>query len=322
MKALVGRVLFEGRRAVGVEYQHNGATLQARGKQIILSGGAINSPQLLMLSGIGPAAQLRQHGIAVIHDAPDVGEQLQDHFYVRTFWRCTQPITVNDDMASWWGQARIGLQYLLQRRGPLTVSAGYAAAFTRTRPEVSRPDAQYYFINFSIAKRGGVLDDFSGFTCSMSQLRAQSRGWVRLRSADPLQAPAIQYNYLATEDDQRTMVNGLKKLRQLVNTAPFSHFVAQERSPGPQVQSDADWLEFCRATGDTVYHPTSTCRMGLDANAVVDEQLRVRGVTGLLVIDASIMPAVISGNTNAAVVAIAEKAAQMLLEHSESAGGE
>ena len=313
VKALVSRVLFEGTRAVGVEYQQNGVTVQARGNEVILSGGAINSPQLLMLSGVGPAAQLRQHGITVVHDAPDVGAQLQDHFYVRTYWRCTHAITVNDDMASWWGQARIGLQYLLQRRGPLTVSAGYAAAFTRTRPELERPDAQYYFINFSIAQRGGVLDDFSGFTCSMSQLRAQSRGWVRLRSADPAQAPAIQYNYLATEDDRQTMVAGLKKLRRLVNTAPFAQYVAQERSPGPQVQSDADWLEFCRATGDTVYHPTSTCRMGVDANAVVDGQLRVRGVTGLRVIDASIMLAVVSGNTNAAVVAIAEKAAELVL---------
>lgn len=318
VNALVTRVDFEGRRACGVTYKQLGGLISVRGRRIILAGGAINSPQLLQLSGVGPAQQLRKLGLAVVHDAPEVGEGLQDHFYVRTFWRCTQAITVNDDMASWLGQARIGLQWLLQRRGPLTVSAGYAAAFTRTRPELTRPDAQYYFINFSIAKRGGVLDRFSGFTCSMSQLRAQSRGWVRLRSANPSEAPAIHYNYLATEDDRRTMVEGLKKLRRLVNTPPFNRYVAEERAPGAQVQTDDEWLDFCRRTGDTVYHPTSTCRMGVDSSSVVDANLKVRGVDGLWVIDASIMPAVVSGNTNAAVIAIAEKGADLLLRGSDA----
>ena len=311
-EALATRVLFEGTRAVGVEYKQNGVVKTARAQEIILAGGAFNSPQLLQLSGVGPAAQLAQHGIPVVFDAPDVGECLQDHYYVRTFWRCTEAITLNDDMMSLWRQARMGLQYLLQRRGPLTVSAGYAAAFTRTRPELTRPDAQFYFINFSVAKRGGVLDKFSGFTCSVSQLRAESRGHVRLRSKDPFAAPAIQYNYLATENDQRMMVDGLKKLRQLVNTAPFNRYVAEERLPGKDVNTDAEWLDFCRQTGETVYHPTSTCRMGTDSRSVVDEQLRVRGVQGLRVIDASVMPAVVSGNTNAAVVAIAEKGADLL----------
>ena len=311
-EALATRVLFEGTRATGVEYRRRGETVVAQAREDILAGGAFNSPQLLQLSGVGPAALLKSHGIAVVHDAPDVGECLQDHFYVRTFWRCTKPITLNDDMASLWRKAKIGLQYLLQKRGPLTVSAGYAAAFTRTRPELTRPDAQFYFINFSVAKRGGILDAFSGFTCSMSQLRAQSRGHVRIKSADPTAAPAILYNYLDTEDDRRVMVDGLKKLRTLVNTPPFSRYVAEERAPGPEVQSDDEWLDFCRATGETVYHPTSTCRMGLDARSVVDEQLRVRGVTGLRVIDASVMPTVVSGNTNAAVVAIAEKGADLV----------
>jgi choline dehydrogenase len=312
VEALVTRVLFEGTRAVGVEYRQRGVLRTARAREVVLCGGSFNSPQLLQLSGIGPAQRLRELGIPVVHDAPEVGEGLQDHFYVRTYWRCTHPITINDDMASLWGQMRIGLKWLLQRRGPLTVSAGYAAAFVRTRPELTRPDAQYYFINFSIAKRGGVLDPFSGFTCSMSQLRAESRGWVRLRSADPAQAPAIHYNYLATEGDRRTMVDGLKRLRTLVNTPPFSQYVAQERAPGPDVQSDDEWLGFCRATGETVYHPTSTCRMGVDAASVVDADLRVRGVAGLRVVDASVMPAVVSGNTNAAVVAIAEKGAALI----------
>jgi choline dehydrogenase len=313
VNALVTSIDFEGQRACGVTYRQLGDSIRVRARRIVLAGGSINSPHLLQLSGVGPAATLRRLGIQVVHDAPEVGEGLQDHFYVRTYWRCAKPITVNDDMASWWGQARIGLQWLLKRRGPLTVSAGYAGAFVCTQPAMTRPDAQFYFINFSIAKRGGILDRFSGFTCSVSQLRAESRGWVRLRSANPSEPPAIHYNYLATDADQRMMVDGLKQLRQLVNTAPFSAYVAEEIAPGPQVQSDEQWLEFCRRTGDTVYHPTSTCRMGTDPASVVDENLKVRGVEGLWVVDASIMPSVVSGNTNAAVVAIAEKAADLLL---------
>ncbi len=313
VSALVRRVLFDGRRATGIEYTQGGAVHQANGREVILCGGAFNSPQLLMLSGVGPAAPLRALGIPVLHDAPQVGEGLQDHFYVRTYWRCARPITINDDMSSWWRQAGVGLKYLLQRRGPLTVSAGYAGAFVRTRPELTRPDAQFYFINFSVAKRGGVLDKFPGFTCSVSQLRAESRGWVRLRSADAAIAPMIQYNYLATEGDRRMMVDGLKQLRKLVNTAPFSQYVAEERAPGPGVTTDEQWLDFCRTTGETVYHPTSTCRMGTDAASVVDERLRVRGLSGLRVIDASIFPAVVSGNTNAAVIAAAELGADLVL---------
>ncbi|HQP66247.1 MAG TPA: choline dehydrogenase [Quisquiliibacterium sp.] len=314
VEALVTRVLFEGTRAVGVEYTQNGSTHRATAREILLSGGAFNSPQLLQLSGVGPAPLLRQHGVPVVLDAPGVGDALQDHFYVRTYWRCTRPITINDDLASWWRQAAVGLRYLLQRRGPLTVSAGYAAAFVRTRPELTRPDAQFYFINFSVAKRGGILDKFPGFTCSVSQLRAESRGWVRICSADPRTPPAIFYNYLDAESDRRMMVDGLKLLRRIVYTPPFSTYVAEERAPGIQVQTDAEWLDFCRATGETVYHPTSTCRMGDGPGAVVDARLRVRGLAGLRVIDASIMPAVISGNTNAAVVAIAENGADLVLE--------
>ncbi len=313
VNALATRVLFEGRRAVGVEYLLGGAKIMAGARrEVILAGGTINSPQLLQLSGVGPRALLERHGIAVLHEAPGVGEALQDHFYVRTFWRCNRPITLNDDMASWWRQLGMGLRYLLQRRGPLAVSAGYAAAFVRTRPELARPDAQIYFINFSTAKRGGVLHPFSGFTVSVSQLQAESRGWVRIRSADPGAPPAIHYNYLATEGDRRMMVEGLKFARRLVNTPPMRGYVAGEFLPGERVQTDEDWLAFCREVGDTVFHPTSTCRMGEDAGAVVDARLRVRGLAGLRVIDASVMPTVVSGNTNAAVIALAEKGADLV----------
>jgi choline dehydrogenase len=311
------RILFEGRRAVGVEYLQNGQRHQVRAGHVILAGGAFNSPQLLQLSGIGPGALLRQHGIEVVHDLPDVGAHLQDHFYVRNFFRSRLPITVNDDMAHWWGRLGMGLRWALQRRGPLAISAGYAAAFVKTRPELVRPDAQFYFINFSLAKRGGVLDRHSGFTCSVSQLQAKSRGWVKLRSADPLAAPLIQYNYLDDADDRQTMVEALKLLRRLVQTPPFSDHVAEEIKPGPGVITDEQWLQYCREVGDTVYHPTSTCRLGTDEASVVDPQLRVRGTQGLWVMDASIMPSVVSGNTNAATVAIAEKGADLFLANAE-----
>jgi choline dehydrogenase len=213
---------------------------------------------------------------------------------------------------SWWRQAKIGLQYLLFRRGPLTVSAGHAAAFVRARPESKRPDAQIYFINFSTAKRGGVLHPFSGFTLSVSQTQVESRGSVHIASPDPRAAPAIRYNYLATENDRCVMVEGLKLIRRIAAAAPLRDYIAAEEFPGARVQSDADWLAFCREAGDTVFHPTSTCRMGTDARAVVDPQLRVRGVEGLRVVDASVMPAVPSGNINAAVIAVAEKAADLI----------
>jgi choline dehydrogenase len=237
-----------------------------------------------------------------------VGEDLQDHFYARTFWRCNRAITLNDDMTSLWRKAGMVASYVFRKKGPLTISAGYAAAFVRTRPESARPDAQIYFINFSTAKRGGILHSHSGFTCAVSQLQVESRGSVRIRSKDPREQPAIRYNYLATENDRRVMVEGLKIARKICETAPMRDYVAGEYYPGEKVKSDADWLEFCREVGETVFHPTSTCRMG----AVVDPQLRVKGVENLRVVDASVMPCVPSGNINAAVIAIAEKAADLI----------
>jgi len=248
----------------------------------------------------------------VVHDAPEVGEGLQDHFYCRTFWRANRPITLNDDMLSLWRKARLGLDYALFRRGPLTVAAGHAAAFVRTRPGLKRPDAQLYYINFSTAKRGGVLHPWSGFTLSVSQLQVESRGSVRIKSSDPRAAPAIRYNYLATENDRRVMVEGLKIARRIAAAAPLSGYIVKEEFPGAAVQTDDELLDVVRQTGETVFHPTSSCRMGTDERSVVDSQLRVRGLQGLRVVDASIMPAVVSGNTNAAVIAVAEKAADLI----------
>ena len=302
--ALVSRIIFDGRRAVGVEY----GLKQARGNEILLCGGAFNSPQLLELSGIGAGKRLQELGIPVVHDAPQVGERLQDHFYARTFWRCCKPLTLNDDMASLWRQARIGLKYLLFKAGPLTVAAGHAAAFIRTRADLQRPDAQIYFINFSTARRGGVLHPHSGFTCSVSQLQVESRGSVHIRSADPKAPPAIRYNYLDTENDRRVMVEGLKFVRRICATPPMRDYVTDEFLPGEKVKTDEDWLAYCREMGETVFHPTSTCSIG----TVVDEKLRVKGVNNLRVVDASVMPAVPSGNINAAVIAVAEKAADLI----------
>ena len=312
-EALVSRILFEGKRASAVEFIQGEKQIQAKAsREVILCGGAFNSPQLLQLSGVGPGALLQEHGIPVVLDAPQVGENLQDHFYCRTFWRCNRPITLNDDMMSLWRQAKIGLDYFLFKRGPLTISAGQGAAFVRTRPELKRPDAQLYFINFSTAKRGGLLHPWSGFTISVSQLQVESRGSVRIKSADPRAAPAIRYNYLATENDRRVMVEGLKLIRRIAAAAPLSGYIVREEFPGLQAQSDEDLLAVVRESGETVFHPTSTCSMGTAAGAVVDSQLRVRGLAGLRVVDASVMPAVVSGNTNAAVIAVAEKAADLI----------
>jgi len=304
VNTLATGITFEGRRATGVRTARE--RFGAR-REVILAGGTFNSPQLLQLSGVGPAGLLQRHGIPVLTELP-VGEGLQDHYYARTFWRCCKPLTLNDDMASWLGRARIGAQYLLRRQGPLTIAAGYAAAFVRTRAELKRPDVQIYFINFSTAKRGGVLHAFSGFTCSVSQLQVESRGSVTIRSPDPAAPPAIRYNYLATENDRRVMLDGVKLVRRIVNTPPLREYVSAEELPGAKLQSDDELLAFVREYGETVFHPTSTCSMG----SVVDERLRVKGIAGLRVIDASVMPAVPSGNINAAVIAVAEKGADLV----------
>jgi choline dehydrogenase len=207
----------------------------------------------------------------------------------------------------------VGLRYVLFRRGPLTVSAGYAGAFFRTRPELSRPNAQLYFINFSTDKMGTSLHPFSGFTVSMSPLIPESRGHVRIHSADPREAPAIQYNFISTANDRQTVVDGLKTISRLMNTNAMKPYVLSEHAPNPNPASDSEWLDYARAVGGTVYHPTSTCRMGNDANSVVDDHLCVRDIAGLRVVDASVMPNVVAGNSNAATVMIAEKAADLIL---------
>jgi choline dehydrogenase len=314
-EALATRILFEGRRAVGVEYRQGGALRRARANgEVLLAGGAFNSPQLLQLSGVGPAALLRQHGIGVIADMPGVGSDLQDHFQVRFNYRCTEPITVNDMMAKYHRQMFAGLRYLLFRDGPLSIGAGYAGGFFKTDPSLPTPDVQIHFILFSAESVGQKLHPFPGFLASVCQLRPRSRGTVHIKSADPAAAPAIQMRYISDPFDQEVIIAGMKLTRKIMAQPAITRYIAEELVPGRQVQSDAEMLAAARDKGTTVFHPTSTCRMGPDPEAVVDERLRVKGFGGLRVIDGSIMPTVVSGNTNAAVIMIAEKGAAMLLE--------
>jgi choline dehydrogenase len=313
--ALGQRVLFEGRRAVGVEYRQDGVSRKARAhKEVLLSSGAYNSPQLLQLSGVGPADLLKRHGIDVVLDAPGVGNDLQDHMQVRIVMRCAQKITLNDIVNHPVRRVWAGVQYAASRRGALTIAAGTAGAFFRTSPRLASPDVQIHFIPFSTDKMGENLHSFSGFTAHVCQLRPESRGTLRIRSADPSAPPEIRINYLATETDRRTFVDGLKILRNILAAPALKAYCAGEVYPGPGLTSDEELLEFCRQNGSTVYHPTSTCRMGTDPLAVVDQRLRLRGIEGLRVVDASIMPDLVSGNTNAPTIMIAEKASDMILQ--------
>jgi choline dehydrogenase-like flavoprotein len=315
LDALATRILFEGRRAVGIEYRQGAATRTAYADgEVILSGGAFNSPQLLQLSGIGPADLLRSHGIAVLADRPGVGSDLQDHLQVRMQFRCTAPITANDVINNWRYRYGAGIRYMLSRKGLLSVGAGYAGAFFRTRPDLATPDVQIHFLIFSTETAGAAVHPFSGFMASICQLRPESRGTVRIKSNNPSDAPAIQPRYLSARADCDTAVAGLNVLRKVMNQPVMRKLIAEERAPGPQCDSDADLLAYARNTGTTVYHPTSTCRMGPDSAAVVDERLRVRSFEHLRVVDASIMPTVVSGNTNAAAVMIGEKGADMILQ--------
>jgi choline dehydrogenase len=320
--ALTTRILFEGRRAIGVEYRQGDTTRVARAEgEVIVAGGAFNSPQLLQLSGLGPAALLQSHGIGVIADMPGVGADLQDHLQVRLQYRCTDPITMNDVFASRRLRFAAGLRYLLQRKGLLTIGAGYAGGFFRTDRSAASPDVQIHVIIFSADTVGAPLHAFPGFISSVCVLRPESRGTVHIRSADSREPPAIQPRYLSAAADRDVITRGLKLLRRIMSQEAIRRYIAEERVPGPHCTSDEDLLAYAREVGTTVFHPTSTCRMGSDVTAVVDERLKVRGFEGLRVVDGSIMPSVVSGNTNAAVIMIAEKGADMILADAKASGG-
>jgi choline dehydrogenase len=313
--ALAQRIMFEGKRARAVEYKQNGRLRTARArKEVLVSSGAYNSPQLLQLSGVGPADLLKTHGIGVVLDAPGVGNDLQDHLQVRIVTRCAQRITLNDVVNHPVRRVMAGVRWALARSGPLTIAAGTSGAFFKTNPRLASPDIQIHFIPFSTDKMGENLHPFSGFTASVCQLRPESRGSLQIRSADPSAPPEIRINYLATETDRAAFIDGLQILRKILAAPAMKAYCVDEVYPGADVTSDEDVLDFCRKTGSTVYHPTSTCRMGNDPMAVVDQRLRVRGIDGLRVVDASVMPDLMSGNTNAPTIMIAEKASDMILE--------
>lgn len=313
--AFAAGIDFSGQRASAVRYRVGGTPKRARARnEVLLSAGAIQSPQLLQLSGIGPASLLRSHGIAVVHDASGVGENLQDHLQIRLTFEATRP-TTNDQLGSWFGQARLGLQWLLHRSGPLAVGINQGGCFMRALPaEAATPDIQFHVATLSADMAGGKVHPFSGFTMSTCQLRPESRGHVRIRSTDPFEPPAMQANYLSTDLDRRTTVAGVKVARAIAASQAMRPFIRREVKPGPDAASDDELLEFCRDHGATIFHPSGTCRMGNDAGAVLDERLRVRGVTGLRVVDCSAMPTLVSGNTNAPAVMMAEKAADMIRE--------
>ena len=313
--ALAQRILFEGRRARAVEYRVGSSlrTVRAR-KEILISSGAYNSPQLLQLSGVGPAELLKQHGIGVVLDVPGVGNDLQDHMQVRLVTRCAQRVTLNDIVHHPVRRLMAGVQYAALRKGPLTIAAGTSGAFFKTNPRLASPDIQIHFLPFSTDKMGEKLHSFSGFSASVCQLRPESRGSLRIKSADPTVPPEIRINYLATETDRAAFIDGIKILRKILSAPALKPYTVEEVDPGAKVLSDEELLNYCRRTGSTVYHPTSTCRMGNDPLAVVDQRLRVRGIEGLRVVDASIMPDLMSGNTNAPTIMIAEKASDMILE--------
>lgn len=322
-KALAAKVLFDGKRATGVEYTQNGQTITANARaEVILAGGAINSPQLLELSGIGHPDLLSEQGIDVVSALPGVGENLQDHFVIGNRYRM-KPGSPSVNQQS-RGLAMIGevFKYLVQRKGLLTLSAAHVAAFIKTRPELATPDVQYHILPATMdlqkmTETGDMeLEKQPGITIAPCQLRPESRGTVHIKSAQHDAHPAIRPNYLYDPLDQQTAVAGLRWARELASQPTLAQYIEHELEPGAALQTDEELLEFARETGGTIYHPVGTCKMGPDGDtmAVVDDQLRVRGVEGLRVVDASVMPRLVSGNTNAPTIAIAEKASDMIRE--------
>ncbi|MGD0332573.1 MAG: choline dehydrogenase [Xanthobacteraceae bacterium] len=312
------RVVIEKGRAVGIEYVRAGKRNTAHaGQEVLLAAGAINSPQLLLLSGVGPADELRAIGVPVMLDLPGVGKNLQDHLNVNIVQRVTRPITL-DGKSGGLAALAVALQWLLFRTGPGTSNVAEAGAFVSSRPGAATPDIQFHFIPAQVVNHARTQLDGHGVTLHACCLRPESRGEIRLASADPLKPPVMDPNYLASDYDLKILIEGIRRGRDILAAPAFKPWLGEERLPGVAQQSDAELEAVVRATAETEYHPVSTCKMGNDAMAVVDERLAVRGITGLRVIDASIMPDVISGNTNAPTIMIAEKGAEMVLNAGSS----
>lgn len=317
---LAVRIELDGQRASGVLLLRKGEPFRvAARREVLLTAGAIQSPHLLELSGIGDPTRLAAAGIPILHPVEGVGANYQDHFATRMNWRVTRPITLNELSRGW----RLGLavaRYYLRRTGILTLGTGLAHGFVRTRPELDGPDVQYFFMHASYANAADrALDRQPGMTVGVTQLRPQSRGLVHARSPDPHQPPAIRPNFLADPIDRETLVAGMREARRIIDQPAMDPYRANELNPGSEVNTEAEWLDFARRNGQTIYHPIGTCRMGPGPSAVVDERLRLHGLRGLRIIDASIMPTMVSANTQAAVMMIAEKGADMILQDAKQA---
>ena len=315
-ECLVEALDFDERRVTGVKVRHKGRTMTIRaGREVILAAGAVASPQVLMVSGIGAADEIRAMGIKVVADLPGVGKNLQDHLQARPVFR-TSLSTINTEINSFAKQFLIALRYAATRSGPMTMAASLGTAFLKTRPELATPDIQFHIQPFSASERISQPHSFNAFTASVLQLRPESRGEIRLCSADMRDHPKIRPNYLATRTDQHTIVEGIRVARRIACQSPLAEVITGEYTPGAKVAGD-DYeavLDWARNTSTTIYHPTGTCKMGSDPMSVVDSRLRVHGIDGLRVADASIMPNIVSGNTNAPTIMIGEKASDMVLE--------
>lgn len=317
--AYVTRINVNAGRAESVTYRKNGEmhTVQAA-REVVMAAGAVQTPQILELSGIGDPAVLEKFSIPLVHAAKRVGENYIDHFATRMNWRVKNTQTLNE-LAQGWRLGRAVLDYFTRRKGLLTLGTGLVNGFVKTKPELATPDVQYFFMHASYANAAiRKLDHAPGMTMGVTGLRPTSQGSIHIQSNKPDQGPAIRPNFLSTLEDQQTLIDGMKIARRIVGRAALEPYIDHEMSPGDAVQSDAQWLSFARDNGQTIYHPIGTCRMGTDAQAVVDPQLRFNGIHGLRVVDASVMPAMVSGNTQAAVMMVAERGAEFILKDAQS----
>ena len=317
-------LLDAGRRCAGVEFLHEGALRRAAARAgVVLAAGAIGTPQLLQVSGIGPGALLRAHGVAVRHELPGVGENLQDHLQLRLVYKVAGVPTLNQRARTLLGRAGMAWEYALFRKGPLTAAPSQLGCFARSDPGFATPNLEYHVQPLSLDRFGEALHPFPAFTASVCNLRPTSRGHVRIKGPDAATHPAIRPNYLATDEDRRVAVAAIRLTREIVAAPALARYAPKELRPGAALRGEAELVKAAGDIGTTIFHPVGTCRMGPDADrgAVVDDRLRVRGVAGLRVADASVMPAITSGNTNAPVIMIAEKAADLIRADARAAGG-